>query len=225
MMVIAVWSLLRFGQSRNWERIVTSFTILIAIISCVPLFDLTLPEARPWAIRVPVLGLTEVTDGRGVIQKYEAGGGYSSDNPAMPVDSVTGRAWVQASDMTARRLNEVASRNVVTAFALRGYLYNVNTVNLAQLLSGRHPLAVTQITTEETGELVDGYAQWLTSGDAATACFLLTAPENIGAFRPVVNQEHMEAAARIEGFSPIDQWSLPDRRVVTMWRRESKCPS
>jgi hypothetical protein len=132
---------------------------------------------------------------------------------------------MQASEMTARRLNEVASGNVVTAFGLRGYLYNTNTVNLAQLLSGGSQFFLTAIATEVTRESSDGYAQWLTRGDAAAACFLLTAPENIGAMHPVVNQEHMEAAARTAGFSPVDQWSLPDGRVVTMWRRQSKCPS
>jgi hypothetical protein len=45
----------------------------------------------------------------------------------------------------------------------------------------------------------------------------LTASGNVGEIRPVVNEENIKSAARKEGFSPLDQWPLPDGRVVTMW--------
>jgi hypothetical protein len=92
-------------------------------------------------------------------------------------------------------------------------------VNLAQLLMWRNQFAFTQIAPEAMVDSVEGYVRWLRGKEAGTACFLLTASGTIGEIRPVVNEQHIESAARNERFSPIDQWSLPDSRIVKMWKR------
>jgi hypothetical protein len=61
--------------------------------------------------------------------------------------------------------------------------------------------------------------RWLTKGDAASACLLLSATGTIGEFPPLVDSERMKQAAATAGFFPLDQWPLPDGRIVTMWRR------
>jgi 4-amino-4-deoxy-L-arabinose transferase-like glycosyltransferase len=220
MLVISVWSLGRLRQSGSWNFITAGLAISVATLSCISLIDLRLSSAQPWVVNVPVLGPTIVTDGRGTIQRYQAEAGYSSRNPTIPIDSSVGEAWIRANATTAQRLTETARLGLVggrMAVGLRGYLYNGSTIDLAQLLAGRGRLPLTPIVPELTGDSIDGYLQWLRSGETATACILLTASGNVGEIRPVVNEENIKSAARKEGFSPLDQWPLPDGRVVTMW--------
>jgi hypothetical protein len=126
---------------------------------------------------------------------------------------------MDASVITSQRLTQLNGNYVLTAFGFRNHLYNVNTVNLQQLLAGRSELPVTQVDPEATGDSVAGYVQWLTSGDAANSRLLVTASGCQGDFFPTVNDKHMAEAAQDIGFSPISHMSLPDARIVTLWER------
>jgi 4-amino-4-deoxy-L-arabinose transferase-like glycosyltransferase len=219
MLLTALWGMHRFNEGTTWRFITSGFVVSVGIVSCVPLIDLSSSVAKPWVVSLPFLGPTILTDGRAPIQKYETDGGYYGESPAIPINSSVGEAWIRVSATTAQKLTEVGAATSLTAFGMRGYLYNANTVNLAQLLMWRNQFAFTQIAPEAMVDSVEGYVRWLRGKEAGTACFLLTASGTIGEIRPVVNEQHIESAARNERFSPIDQWSLPDSRIVKMWKR------
>jgi hypothetical protein len=206
MLIVSGWSLVRFGQSEGWKLVTTSLIAAVAIASVVPAIDLSLPTARLWVIDLPILGPSVVADGRGTIQKYEAAGGYDSGDPRVPIDALVGKSWTTASATTAQRLRELGATKTMTTFAFRHRLLNVNTVNLQQLLSGGAEFWFTQIVPVLTGSSIAGYSEWLSNGDSAAACFLLTASGDLGEFLPPVNQENIEAAARATGFDPISSW-------------------
>jgi len=219
MLLMAVWALGRWNQSRKWQSVAAGLILCVALFSSTPLADLSVANARPWVVDLPMLGPTLVTDGRGPIHKYEARGGYSTSDPALPVAPATGQAWLDANTTTARKLTEAGqSQPGGVAFGLRGFLYNTNTVNLAQLQATKTQFVFAQIVPGVTADSVEAYVAWL-RGEARTACVLLTATGTIGEIRPLVNQDHLESAARNEKFSQFDQWVLPDGRTVKMWRR------
>ena len=74
MLVVSTWGILSLWSNKSWNFVTAGLVILIATLSCLPLVDLRFSAARPWTINVPFIGEVSVTDGRGTIQKYEAGG-------------------------------------------------------------------------------------------------------------------------------------------------------
>jgi hypothetical protein len=56
-------------------------------------------------------------------------------------------------------------------------------------------------------------------GDAASACQLVTASGTVGEIRPAIIEAYIVQAARDAGFYPVENWNLPDQRIVTLWRR------
>jgi 4-amino-4-deoxy-L-arabinose transferase-like glycosyltransferase len=223
MLLISAWAMLQLSSRRSWNLIVVGIIIIVSTMSLVPLLYLTAPTARTCVVNVPFLGLATVTDGRGVIQIYESGGGYNTQNPDVPINPQTAKLWIDESATTSQRLTQLNGSNAVTAFGFRNYLYNVNTVNLQQLLEGQSELPVTQVDPEVTGDSKAGYVQWLTNGDSAKASLLLTASGSQGDFFPVVTDKYMAAAALASGFFPIAHWSLPGgQRTVTLWKRTLK---
>ena len=215
MLLVSTYGLLSISSSKTWNHVTAGLIILVATMSSLPLVDLRIPAARPWTINVPLLGEVFVTDGRGTIQRYEAFGGYSTSNPTVPISSSTGSEWAKAIAATVQRLEQVSTENIPIGLALRHLLYNINTVNLSRLLSGKNQLPLRGIETDVIGDSVADYMGWL---KASTPCLLLTASAGVGEMLPAVNAEHMETAARDTGFSTIDQWPLPDGREAKLWK-------
>ena len=219
MVLIAVWGFVHLGRSNLWRAWVMAALVTFAVVLSLPFVDLTLTVAQPWRKDIPFFGIRTITDGKSPIQIYEAAAGYSTSDPVVPVDRTTGEAWIELSKQTAQKLSRL-DEGVQTAFAFRGYLYNVGTVGLAQLQAGPRTTPTVEIAPEVMANSVEAYVQWLVSGDAAHSSFLLTSSGVIGEFLPHVNPENMEIAADGAGFARIDSWSIPDGRVITMWRRQ-----
>jgi len=137
---------------------------------------------------------------------------------AEPIDPVTGRAWISASERTAEMINVGHGVSAAIAFGFRHALFNLNTVNLQELLRKGVSFASQQIEPTMTAESVDGYLAWIESADA---CVLLTSDEVLGDFLPAVKPAFMQEAARKAGFVPDQQLLLPDGQTITLWRHQS----
>jgi hypothetical protein len=184
------------------------------------MIDLEWSLARPWGAKIPLLDHVMITDGRAPIQFYERSAGYQTDNPAIPVDVKVGRKWVEANVYSAEKIYALSSGRSVTALGVRGYLYNTNTLNFYWVFKGNATLPMIQATPEYHGNSVEAYNQLFSTGDGASACQLITASGSVGEIKPAIIEENIVQAARKAGFSPVDNWDLPDKRAVTLWRRE-----
>ena len=220
MLLLAVWGWTGWEMPRVWQRLASALVIAVAIISLVPSLDLRLRAARPWLTEMPFIGGIYVTDGRGTIQKYEAAGGYSTDDPRRPISAPGGSEWMKTIAASAERIGEASGDGTMPiAMAIRHYLFNTNTLHLARLLAGKRQLLIWGIETDVIGDTVPAYSTWLTS--RTYPCFLLTSSAGKGEMVPAVNVENMERAASNAGFRTIDEWPLPDYRRVKLWRSDN----
>ena len=114
---------------------------------------------------------------------------------------------------------------MVTAFGFRHQLLNVNSVQLEELAAGEPPFPLAQVAPVATTDTVGGLRRLAEQGRTRpSACNLLTATGDAHEFPPPVTPAYMEEAARQAGFVVTTQWSLPDGRVVSLWRRPATCP-
>ena len=218
--VLSVYACHKLCSQLFFQRFAAATAATIALIGTLPSIDWKLSHL--WAVNIPILGPSIVMDGRGTIQQYEATGGFRSDRPAQPIQRDEGRAWVDISALTADKLNRLGSGQTTTAFGFRHYVYNVNTVALEQWIHQGTWTALEMVDPIVTRDTVAGDVDWLTRGQAARACLLLTAEGEKAQFSPVVNQRTMVEAGREAGFESIDKWAMPDGQAVTLWRRTSQ---
>jgi hypothetical protein len=220
MLLLAVWGWVGWDMPRVRQRFASALVIAVAIVSLVPSLDLRLRAAQPWLTNLPIIGGIYVTDGRGTIQKYEAAGGYSTDDPRRPISAAGGSDWMKTIAASAERIGGASSDGTLPiAMAIRHYLFNTNTLHLARLLAGKRQLLIWGIETDVIEDTVPAYSAWLTS--RTHPCFLLTSSAGKGEIVPAVNVENMERAASDAGFKTIDEWPLPDARRVKLWRSDN----
>ena len=205
LMTLTAWALGRLGGSYPGRAAVSAIVSTVAIVAAAPLLDLHAPFAPEWVANLPILGDVTVTDGRGTMQRNEARAGYGTHNSVEPIDNATGRAWIYLSSWTAATLTQDAGQHAVVAFGFRHELYNVNTVNLQQLLRADSAFAARMIDPTSTGESVEGYLGWLRA-EGADACALLTSDRLGGDFAPAINRAFMQEAARQADLVPARQW-------------------
>jgi 4-amino-4-deoxy-L-arabinose transferase-like glycosyltransferase len=217
-LVFTAWALYRLDESHLSRTFFLAPTVAVAIVAAIPLVDLHTRFAPEWAMEAPIIGGVTVTDGRGTIQRDEANVYYGPLHAVEPIDNATSRAWVSLSSWTATELTKGFGQQAVILFGFRNALYNVNTLNLQELLRVRSAFAVRQVDPVVTGESVAGYLSWL-QGDGAQACALLTSDRLDGDFSPAINRSSMEQAARQAGFVPQRQWPAPDGENIVLWTR------
>ena len=224
LLVLTGWSFDRLGKWRTCRMALVALVMVLAITAAAPLLDLRAPFAPKRTIDLPVLGITNISDGRGTIQRYEASGGYGVPDAVEPIDNATSRAWVALSVSTAAILTQEVGQQPIVGFGFRHELYNVNTVNLQQLLHLHSAFSVRQVDPTITGESVEGYADWLRR-DGADICALLTSDRIGGDFAPAVNRAYMEQAARETGFVRVRDWPAPDGQNIALWKRQTATSS
>jgi hypothetical protein len=204
---------------------------LVAIAALWPglaMLDMETSLARPRTIGLPVLGTATLSDGRGPVQRSMAAAGYSSPDPAMPISLDDGRRWTEAVLISARKVAELDGGSTLTALAVRSYLFNTNSLNFVWMFNGNGPLELWQAAPEVYGDSVSDYEKFLITGDARSACQLLTATGTTGDILPAITDRNVAEAAQHAGFAPTDHWRLPDGRDVTLWRRRgavTPCPT
>jgi hypothetical protein len=197
------------GRASRWVSLAVAAVALVAFL---PFVDLRWSLAAPYQIEGPFISI-KISDGSGTQQQYEAAFGLNTAEPDQA------EAWKLLNARTAKRLG-----GKPTAMGFRGVVYNVNTLGLANYLANWTDLEMTQIEPVAIGESLDNHKAWLSPGGAAgRACTLLTAAGDQAEFSPLVNTPILEQAAREVGFAQVDEWSMPNGRVVRMWTRP--CPA
>jgi 4-amino-4-deoxy-L-arabinose transferase-like glycosyltransferase len=236
MIILALWGLVRLSPRRGYQRILGTICAVVCFIGAVPLFDASWAAAKPFVLRLPWLGDSVVSDGRGTIQLYEMNAGIGES-----------RDWMELSTRTAAILQRINVSNAPIAFGFRHYLYNVNTVRLQMLLARADTPPLVQVDPAASGDTAASYATWLLSGEAAGACLLLTLQDQApspsalsaratamdwacrsgrgcralvgGEIRPPVTKSVMEEAARQIGFVRVQGWQTPYGQPVDLWER------
>lgn len=222
MCVLAVWALRSAFRAVPWP--VATALGAVAVVAVVPTLPIPWALAGTWTVTVPQLGPVAVTSGQGVIQQFVQGA-TDAQTERDPQATATGRQWLHEQEVLAADLQARYGNRALVAFGFRHRLFNVNSVNLAPLAAGGSQLPLVLVPREVLDDSADAYASWLHSGSAARACLLFTASGTENEFVPLVTGTTMAEAAVEEGFERTREWSLPDGRVVTEWKRAESCPS
>ena len=202
------------GRASRWVNLAVA---AIALVAFLPFADLRWSLAAPHEIDTPWRSFV-VGDGSGTQEGYEAANGINTANPGRLLPADQAEAWKLVNARTAERLGWKPA-----AMGFRSVVYNVNTIRLAKYLGSWADFEMMQIEPVAIGDGLDNYKAWLLpGGQAARACTLLTAAGDQAEFRPLVNTPVLEQAARAVGFARVDEWSMPNGRVVRMWTRP--CP-
>ncbi|MDR3470925.1 MAG: glycosyltransferase family 39 protein [Devosia sp.] len=222
LLVLSVYFLLGLARSRPFQNLVGLAVVAVSVVAFVPAIDLALPISAAIRTTLPYFGSTPVTDGEGALQLYEANNGVNETAPGRELAPELTAAWLALSEQTAAMLASAPDSDHPTAFGFRGVVYNVNTVNLVLLQTTGHRLPFVQIAPTVTGDTVEGYKAWLTTGEAGKACLLLTATGAKAEFPPAVNTPALATAAQGLGFLPQAKLTMPNGRQVTLLHRP--CP-
>jgi hypothetical protein len=216
--VLTAWVIVRCP--RIPRRALMAAAVVVLVANTAASFDPRSSLAEPRSVHLPWLGNSVVTNGAGSIQNYIRGGQV---NPGTgQFTRRQGRAWQRSGRQLTKLLNELGPAFVV--FGFRHRLVNVNTIQLEQRLAGRDPIPLTMVDPIAVPNDREAIAEYLTTGDAATSCLLLTARGLAFEIEPVVDADLMALAARAAGFVRRTTLELPDRRTVVVWRRPAMCP-
>jgi 4-amino-4-deoxy-L-arabinose transferase-like glycosyltransferase len=212
--IFAVCQAWAVSPSRLYHLGVELIVGMAAIVVALPYIGnySSLAERR---MLLPFVGPVPVSDNRGTIQIYLD---RSSSHPNGR-DPASAPLWSQLIKRTNAAIVTHGGDRPFVAQGFRHHIYNTNTIQLDHLISAGERWHLVFIQPVVTGESVEGYRTWLTTGDAAEANLLLTAPGDDGEFRPLVQTAALEEAARGVGFEPVDRWAMPNDRQVTLWKR------
>ena len=213
--VISGWALWRvLGHRPRLVAALVSIPVLFAVLPSLPVNWLF---SGSWQVTLPQLGSTMVASGQGVIQRYEA-----SDVPGTNTDAgqlAIGHAWVAANQLMADRIAAAAAPNAVVGYGFRHLMVNVNSINLVRGFRDQPAFLETMVPREQTGDTVAGYRSWLTQGQGAAVCVLLSATGLEDEMTPTVSGSLMGKAAqqvRVPGDRPVAAARRANRhRVAT----------
>lgn len=200
----------------------------ICLIAAVPLSSTSSPLSYPLNVTLPISGWSaKVTDGRSTIQHYEQamldvdneGQGSVAYSPSEPLSPSDTRAYAALIDSMSRELQRDPWGKSGIAFGFRHFLLNVNSIRLISMYRGEDIWPVWQVEPVVTGDTVAGYSHWLSKGEAANACLLLTMSGNNGQFLPVVTKPFFLQAAKQAGFRFDREWQTPSGQKLGLWRR------
>jgi 4-amino-4-deoxy-L-arabinose transferase-like glycosyltransferase len=200
----------------------------ICIIASVPLANASSSLAYPWEVKLPGLGWwMKVTSGRGPIQHYEKGMLDAARDtetplefsPSQPLPPSHERAYVNLISSTSRYLQVDSLGGNGVALGFRHYLFNANSLRLSGLFRGKEPPPLIQVEPMVTGDSIEGYYKWLTNGEAANACLLLTLSGDREQPLPIVTKPFLLQAAQKAGFIYYREWLTPSGQKLGLWKR------
>lgn len=229
LIALSIVSLWRWScDNRVYKGVCSLLLLIVAASGLLPALSATSGLARERNLGYSSIGTLEITNGLGVTQQWEAGSGYRSRWPALPVSLQQGREWVEFNAQTARDIKALGGHNPTVGFGFVHVLYNTGTVALEENLLYGHILGhgFYGLDPVATGDSVTGDAAWLTTGPGRNICILLTAHVLNPAIAPFalgINQNRLEQAAMQAGFQQQTQLLMPDGNLVLLWRRPSKC--
>ncbi len=218
------WALWRVRLPAPVRVALCTLAIAAAAICIATMAVLTPPFARATALQLPLIGGATLTDGLGAVQGYEIRGGYGV--PGALLGAGESQAWVQLSGWTAKMITEKYGPQANIMFAFRNVMFNVNTLNLQELIKFHSAFPIQMIDPIETGTSLAGYKDWLAK-NGPQACILLTAEQAKGDFDPQVDPGLMKTAAQQSGFEQVLEFPTPDGQVFALWQHKdgkSPCP-
>jgi 4-amino-4-deoxy-L-arabinose transferase-like glycosyltransferase len=210
MLIAAAWCIFTLARG---STAIAGAVMAAAILSCLPMVDLSWPIARPWSVSVPFIGPVYVTDGRADIQIWEGGA----------MDQATAKAWRAANVRASQEMVAHAPQGVRAGIGFENPLLNVNTIQLERLLQteGEKIHSLSSLERNAAGDSVAGYARWLNG--PKPMCLLFTESEAREQMGLPISPRLMEQAAARSGFVPVVSWRLPDGAMLTLRRRPSAC--
>ncbi len=234
--LVSAWGLTR-AHKYLWRGAVFVPTVAVLIVY-IPKVDLRSPAAELRTVNIPVVGPSPITDGRGLLQWYEAAGMTTALGPVLdgeswlahvraaprpePIDAATTREWQKVIAQTVEFIRWENQSSTPLTFGFRHYLYNSSSVQLAQFSKYDYGIVWGgEIDPMSLGKSEDAYFWWLTNGSAGGSCLLFTSAGIVNENAPVPDSQALTSAARRTGFLSFAQWTLPDGRDVVAWRRDS----
>lgn len=229
LIALCVGCLFSLSAHRIYKAVLSVILLLVALSGLLPALSQASILAKPRIMTQSVFGPLVLTNGEGVIQQWEAGSGYKSADPSLPVSLAKGREWVAFNLHTVELLQALGGMNATSALGFVHLFYNTGSVSLEEYLKYGRPIGkgTYGIDPVTTGNNVTGDWQWLTTGEAHDACLLLTARNMEPTLRPFglsINETALETAALKAGFQQKQQLVMPDGNVLIIWMRPSTCP-
>jgi 4-amino-4-deoxy-L-arabinose transferase-like glycosyltransferase len=201
----------------GWRRVALAAISVGCIVLAYPSFNAKSILAVPRYFRIPGAAPLIVTEGRDFDPAY-----FTASRNAVVNDHESGGQWAKAFDRLISDALDNSTTRPDVALGFRGYFANVNVIEVGSIERLHYPIPVAQIDPLELGVATSAYASWLTAGDAASSCHLMTSPGAVNEFRPLVDTARLVTAASEVGFTAVDRVPLPDGRSVTVWERHGK---
>jgi 4-amino-4-deoxy-L-arabinose transferase-like glycosyltransferase len=178
---------------------------------------------RPVLVELPIVGTTLVVDGRSTMTRYvdqwpASTGDQASAGPQLaPLD----RLWTPATARLESAISALArahGRLPIVCFATRDGLVSTNHVGFAgRYWNDRPPFPVAQLVPPLEGAALPTYVSRLTDPRFGWPNILITGDPSTRDFDPPVNMGEAAAAARLTGFVPAFEFTLPDGRRLEVW--------
>jgi 4-amino-4-deoxy-L-arabinose transferase-like glycosyltransferase len=230
--ILSVWFIQELLENKQALRAGATTGAVICIVASTPLFNPTWRLAHPWNVIIPFTEWqAKITDGRGTFQIYEDNitrlapiHHNSPDAPysTKPIRIIRGEEYINMIDYTSNELQKNPLKTNGAILGARHYIYNINSLRLSALLRGRESFPLIQIEPAFTGDTIAGYYNWLTHGQGANACLLLTMSSDSGQFLPKISKSLLLQAAEQAGFTYSKTWFMPDGQKLLLWEREAK---
>jgi hypothetical protein len=207
---LAVCLLWAAWQAPLYRAAVGTISVGVAVIVVLPFLGVYSILPKQKAIALPFIGSIGVSDDRGTID-------FDLDNSSQLPIGRDKSEWVNLIAHT----NAAISRQPESAIAVgfRHGIYSASPLEFDYLVKtgrGRQFISPDPGGSSNTAQ---GYRDWLSTGAAAHARLLMTSPGSDGEPLPLVDNAAMEEAARSLGFQPVDGWTMPNGRPVTLWKR------
>jgi dolichyl-phosphate-mannose-protein mannosyltransferase len=176
------------------------------------------PLAKVRTASVPGFGSVMVTDGRGIIQREVAGGGYDIGPITHPLPAMH-RLWLPLArevDVWSLRRAQRAGEPLHLTLGLDDLIFGNSRLILAAQLWLHRYLPVDYLRPYPNGDTVAAYRHELTSPNRVNA-LVIGNPSPVK--HPNITRSKVETAARSLGFKPVRTFRMPDGRIIWIWWR------
>jgi len=217
LVALAVCSAWFFLDTKLYRSTVAVVCVVAAGIVASPFLGVYAVLPKQKVTTLPLVGFAALSDDRGVIDFYiDATGRIGRDRE--------GAARWRAVFVRTNDAISAQDENAHVANGFRHSLYHPTQLSLDYLLRTGRRRGFIPPDPVYSGNTVDGYRTWLSTGSAASAKLLLTSPGSEGEPQPFVDNAAIEEAARGLAFVPVDTWAMPNGRQVTLWKRSEPRP-
>jgi hypothetical protein len=212
--VCAAWAV---ASAPLYRVTVTWLSLTVAFLVALPFLGIYTLLPRLDFVVLPFIGPTTISDNRGTIDFAIEG---SSANP-IGKDKAGAALWNDAIARTNAAISRQRDNDSTIAVGFRNAFCHPTLMVLDFLIKTGRLRDFQPPDPIASGNTAKGYREWLTTGAAAHADLLMTSPGSDGEPLPPppVDAEAMEEAARSLGFQPVDTWSTPNGRMITLWKR------